>query len=432
MSLELTKEEYIEETKEASHISLGQEKILRALESDDVRVHFEGSLDNQLVLNMGPQHPATHGVLQLVVSLDGESVVGTVPVLGYLHRGYEKIAENMTFHEFIPHTDRLDYLSPLANNVGYVLAIEKLLKIEATPRAQWIRTMCCEMARLASHLVWMGSMAMDVGALTVFLWTFTEREKILDILDILAGVRFTTSYTRIGGLALDMSDECKARLVAFLDQFIPKLEDARNLIERNKIFINRCEGVGYISKENAISIGMTGPNLRAAGVGNDLRIDDPYLKYPELDFNVPTATESDVLARYYVRVREMYETYKILRQCIQKLPQGPINTPDAKQVLPDKGEVYSKMEELIHDFMLVNFGNTPEKGAEAYQAIEASKGELGLYAISDRMGYPFRLKIRSPSFVNLSALPTMMKGAMISDIVAIIGSLDPVMGEADK
>lgn len=432
MSLELTKEEYIEETKEASHISLGQEKILRALESDDVRVHFEGSLDNQLVLNMGPQHPATHGVLQLVVSLDGESVVGTVPVLGYLHRGYEKIAENMTFHEFIPHTDRLDYLSPLANNVGYVLAIEKLLKIEATPRAQWIRTMCCEMARLASHLVWMGSMAMDVGALTVFLWTFTEREKILDILDILAGVRFTTSYTRIGGLALDMSDECKARLVAFLDQFIPKLEDARNLIERNKIFINRCEGVGYISKENAISIGMTGPNLRAAGVGNDLRIDDPYLKYPELDFNVPTATESDVLARYYVRVREMYETYKILRQCIQKLPQGPINTPDAKQVLPDKGEVYSKMEELIHDFMLVNFGNTPEKGAEAYQAIEASKGELGFYAISDGKGYPFRLKIRSPSFVNLSALPTMMKGAMISDIVAIIGSLDPVMGEADK
>lgn len=432
MSLDLTKEEYLQETKDASHISMSQEKILRALESDDVRGHFEGTLDNQLILNMGPQHPATHGVLQLVVSLDGESVVGTIPVLGYLHRGYEKLAENMTFHEFIPHTDRLDYLSPLANNVGYVLAIEKLLKIEATERAQWIRTICCEMARLASHLVWMGSMAMDVGALTVFLWTFTEREKILDILDILTGVRFTTSYTRIGGLALDMSDECKARLVAFLDQFIPKLENARNLIERNKIFINRCEGVGYISKEDAISIGLTGPNLRAAGVGNDLRIDDPYLKYREVDFNVPTATESDVLARYYVRVREMYETVKILRQCIQKLPEGPINTPDAKQVLPDKGEVYSKMEELIHDFMIVNFGNTPEKGVEAYQAIEAAKGELGFYAISDGKGYPFRLKIRSPSFTNLGALPTMMKGAMISDIVAIIGSIDPVMGEADK
>jgi len=432
MSLDLTNEEYIEETKEESHISMSQEKILRALESDDVRGHFEGTLDNQLVLNMGPQHPATHGVLQLVVSLDGESVVGTVPVLGYLHRGYEKLAENMTFHEFIPHTDRLDYLSPLANNVGYVLAIEKLLKIEATERAQWIRTMCCEMARLASHCVWMGTMAMDVGALTVFLWTFTEREKILDILDILTGVRFTTSYTRIGGLALDMSDEVIARLKAFLDQFIPKLEDARALIERNKIFINRCEGVGYISKEDAISLGLTGPNLRAVGISNDLRIDDPYLKYREVDFNVPTLTESDVLARYYVRVQEMYESVKILRQCMQKLPQGPINTPDAKQVLPDKGEVYSRMEELIHDFMIVNFGNTPEKGVEAYQAIESSKGELGFYAISDGKGYPFRLKIRSPSTVAIGALPTMMKGAMISDIVAIIGSIDPVMGEADK
>lgn len=432
MSEELTKEEYIQETIAASHISMGQEKILKALESEDVRVHFEGSLDNQLVLNMGPQHPATHGVLQLVVSLDGESVVGTVPVLGYLHRGYEKLAENMTFHEFIPHTDRLDYLSPLANNVGYVLAIEKLLKIEATPRTQWIRTICCEMARLASHCVWMGTMAMDVGALTVFLWTFTEREKILDILDILTGVRFTTSYTRIGGLALDMSDEVVARLKAFLDQFIPKLEDARALIERNKIFINRCEGVGYISREDAVSLGLSGPNLRAAGFTNDLRIDDPYLKYKDVDFDVPTATESDVLARYYVRVKEMYESVKILRQCMDKLPQGPINTPDAKQVLPDKGEVYTKMEELIHDFMIVNFGNTPEKGAEAYQAIEASKGELGFYAISDGKGYPFRLKIRSPSMVAISALPTMMKGAMISDIVAIIGSIDPVMGEADK
>ena len=413
-------------------ISLQQQKILKALESEDVKVHFEGTLDNQLVLNMGPQHPATHGVLQLVVSLDGETVVNTVPVLGYLHRGYEKLAENMTFHEFIPHTDRLDYLSPLANNVGYILAVEKLLKIEATPRAQYIRTICCELARVASHLVWMGSMAMDVGALTVFLWTFTEREKILDILDILTGVRFTTSYTRIGGLALDMSDEVIARLNDFLSKFIQRLEDCRRLIERNKIFINRCEGVGYISREDAVSIGLTGPNLRAAGVTNDLRIDEPYLVYKDLDFNVPTFTESDTLARYYVRVKEIYESVKLLNQCLAKLPSGPINTPDAKQVLPEKGEVYSKMEELIHDFMIVNFGNMPEKGAEAYQAIEASKGELGFYAISDGKGYPFRLKIRSPSFVNLSSLPIMIKGAMISDIVAIIGSLDPVMGEADK
>jgi NADH-quinone oxidoreductase subunit D len=409
-----------------------RDKILKALAADDLHGQFEDALDNRLVLNMGPQHPATHGVLQLIVSLDGETVTSTVPVLGYLHRGYEKLAENMTYHEFIPHTDRLDYLSPLANNVGYVLAVEKLLKIEATPRAQYIRTICCELARLASHCVWIGTMAMDVGALTVFLWSFREREKILDILDILAGVRFTTSYTRIGGLALDMSDEVKARIKHFLDQFIDKLEECRNLIERNKIFINRCEGVGYISKEDALSIGLTGPNLRAAGVERDLRKDDPYLVYKELDFDIPTEKESDVLARYYVRIKEFYESVKLLRQCLEKLPEGPINSPDAKNVLPDKGEVYTKMEELIHDFMIVNFGTAAEKGAEAYQAIEASKGELGFYIISDGKGYPYRLKIRSPSFTNLSALPLMMKNCMISDIVAIIGSIDPVMGEADK
>ncbi|MCI0448275.1 MAG: NADH dehydrogenase (quinone) subunit D [Chlorobi bacterium] len=406
-------------------------KVLQALETEDVRAYFDDALENQLVLNMGPQHPATHGVLQLVVSLDGETVVNCVPVLGYLHRGYEKIAENMTFHEYIPHTDRLDYLSPLANNVAYVLAVEKLLKIEATPRAQYIRTICCELARIASHCVWIGTMAMDVGALTVFLWAFREREKILDILDILTGVRFTTSYTRIGGLALDMSDECIARIKKFIDEFIPYLEECRELIERNKIFINRCEDVGYISKEDAIQIGLGGPNLRAAGVETDLRKDDPYLVYKELDFDVPTLTESDTLARYYVRVREFYESIKIVRQCLEKLPKGPINSPDAKQVLPDKGTVYTKMEELIHDFMIVNFGNTPVKG-EAYQAIESAKGELGFYVISDGKGYPFRLKIRSPSFVNLQSLPIMVRGGMISDIVAIIGSLDPVMGEADK
>lgn len=408
------------------------EGILKALETDDVRAYFDDKLDNQLVLNMGPSHPATHGVLRLVVSLDGETVVNCVPELGYLHRGYEKIAENMTFHEFIPHTDRLDYLSPLANNVGYILAVEKLLKIEATPRAQYIRTICCELARIASHCVWMGSMAMDIGALTVFLWTFREREKILDILDILTGVRFTTTYTRVGGLALDMSDETIARINKFLDEFAPLLQEARDLIERNKIFINRCEGVGIISKEDAISIGLTGPCLRACGVNSDLRKDDPYLVYKDLEFEVPILTEGDALSRYYVRIYEFYESVKLIRQCLAKLPKGPINAPNARNVLPEKGEVYSKMEELIHDFMLVNFGNIPEKGAEAYQAIEASKGELGFYVISDGKGYPYRLKIRSPSMSNLQSLQKMLNKCLISDVVAIIGSIDPVMGEADK
>jgi NADH-quinone oxidoreductase subunit D len=407
-------------------------KILQALESEDIKAYFDDALENQLVLNMGPQHPATHGVLRLLISLDGEKVIKVVPDLGYLHRGYEKLAENMTYHEFIPHTDRLDYLSPLANNVCYAMAVEKLLKIEATPRAQYIRTICCELARLASHFVWMGTMAMDVGALTVFLWCFREREKILDILDILTGVRFTTTYTRIGGVSYDISDEVIDGIKLYLAEFDKNLLECRNLIERNKIFINRCEGVGYISKEDALSIGLTGPNLRASGINRDLRKDDPYLVYKELDFEIPVYYECDSLARYYVRIKEMVESKKILIQCLEKLPKGPIDLQDTKQVLPKKEKIYSKMEELIHDFMIVNFGNNPEPGVETYFAIEAAKGELGFYIISNGSGYPFRLKIRSPSFVNLQALPIMMKGRLISDIVTIIGSVDPVMGEADK
>ncbi len=421
------------ESAKSQHKSNGkQSKILQALETEDVRAYFEDALENQLVLNMGPQHPATHGVLRLLVSLDGETVVKAVPDVGYLHRGYEKLAENITYHEFIPHTDRLDYMSPPANNVGYAMAVEKLLKIEAPRRAQYIRTICCELARIASHLVWMGSMAMDVGALTVFLWGFREREKILDILDVLTGVRFTTSYTRIGGLALDISDEAIGMIKKFLNEFTQNLNDCRKLIERNKIFVNRCENVGFISKEDALAIGLTGPNLRASGVKRDLRKDEPYLVYNELDFEVPVYNEGDTLARYYVRIKELYESQKLIFQCIDKLPAGPIDAHNTKQVLPKKEKVYSKMEELISDFMIVNFGNLPEKGAEAYFAIEAAKGELGFYIISNGTGYPFRLKIHSPSFCNIQSLPIMMKGCLISDIVAIIGGLDPVMGECDK
>lgn len=428
----MDKEELIEQAKNQLKPDGSRSKILEALETEDVRAYFDDALENQLVLNMGPQHPATHGVLRLLISLDGETVVNAVPDVGYLHRGYEKLAENMTYHEFIPHTDRLDYLSPLANNVCYAMAVEKLLKIEAPPRAEYIRTICCELARLASHLVWMGSMAMDVGALTVFLWGFREREKILDILDVLTGVRFTTSYTRVGGLSLDISDEAIGMIKKFLDEFPPNLKDCRDLIERNKIFINRCENVGFISKDDAIAIGLTGPNLRASGVKRDLRRDEPYLVYSNLDFDVPVLTEGDTLARYYVRIKEMYESRKIILQCLDKLPAGKIDLHDTKQVLPKKEKVYSKMEELINDFMIVNFGNLPEKDAEAYFAIEAAKGELGFYAISNGTGYPLRLKIRSPSFSNIQSLPIMMKGCLISDIVAIIGGLDPVMGECDK
>ena len=406
-------------------------QILTALEDQDTTVTIDDSLENEMVLNMGPQHPATHGVLRLLVRLNGEIVMACVPELGYLHRGYEKIAEGSTYHEFIPHTDRLDYLSPISNNVGYVLAVEKLLGMEVPARAQYIRVLCCEMSRIASHLVAVGSMGMDVGALTVLLWTFREREKILDIYDVLCGARFTTSYTRIGGLQQDWTAQCTAMLTRFLDEFKEDLGEVEKLLSHNRIFVDRCENVGYISRENAIAMGMTGPILRASGVARDLRRDNPYLVYPELDFNVITLTEGDALARFYLRIAEMKESAKLLRQALQKLPQGPVNANEARRVLPRKERVYTKMEELIQDFMIVNMGVDPPVG-EIYQGIESSKGELGFYIVSDGTGHPWRMKIRAPSMVNLSAIPIMCKGAMISDIVAIIGSIDPVMGEADK
>jgi NADH-quinone oxidoreductase subunit D len=406
-------------------------KILQALEDQDTSVVLDDALENQMILNMGPQHPATHGVLRLLLKLDGETVVGSVPELGYLHRGYEKIAENGSYHEFIPHTDRLDYLSPLSNNVAYVLAVEKLLGLEVPRRAQYIRVLVSEMARIASHLVSVGSMAMDVGALTVLLWTFREREKLLDIYDVLCGARFTTSYARIGGLQQDWTAQCTAMLRQFLGELEGDLVDVEKLLSTNRIFIDRCQDVWHISREDAIAWGLTGPLLRAAGVPRDLRRDVPYLVYPELDFTVVTLNESDALARFYVRLAEMRESAKILRQALEKLPDGPYNASDPKRVLPQKERTYTKMEELIHDFMLINIGIDPPIG-EVYHAVESSKGELGFFIISDGTGHPWRLKIRSPSTCNLSALPTMLKGGMISDIVAIIGSLDPVMGEADK
>jgi NADH-quinone oxidoreductase subunit D len=406
-------------------------RILAALEDQDTSVMVDDPLENTMVLNMGPQHPATHGVLRLLLKLDGENVLAAVPELGYLHRGYEKIAENSSYHEFIPHTDRLDYLSPLSNNVGYVLAVEKLLGLEVPVRAQYIRVLACEMARVASHLVAVGSLAMDVGALTVLLWTFREREKLLDIYDVLCGARFTTSYTRIGGLQQDWTATCTGMLRTFLDELEGDVVEVEKLLLNNRIFIDRCENVGYLSKEEVVDLGLTGPLLRAAGVPRDLRRDNPYLVYPDLDFNVITATESDVLARFYVRLGEIRESAKILRQAVQKLPQGPIYAHEPKRVLPRKERTYTKMEELIHDFMLTNLGVDPPVG-EIYHAIESSKGEFGIYIVSDGTGQPWRMKIRSPSMVNLSAVPGMLKGAMVSDIVAIIGGIDPVMGEADK
>lgn len=405
-------------------------KIVEAL-LKDTDITIDDALDNEMILNMGPQHPATHGVLRVLLRLDGETVMNAVPELGYLHRGYEKMAENMSYYEYIPHTDRLDYISPMANNVAWVMAVEKLAGIEVPLRAQYIRMMVAELARIASHLVAIGAFAMDVGALTVFLWTLREREKILDIWDILCGARFTNSYTRIGGVANDAQPEALAKAKWFIDQFDDNLTECEKLLNSNKIFIDRLENVGVLPADVAIDLGVTGPSLRASGVPFDLRRATPYLQYDKIDFNVITYSEGDSLARYFVRVDEMRESAKIVRQILDKMPAGEVLANMPKKVLPKKTEIYTRMEELIHDFMIVNFGINPPVG-EIYHAIEGSKGELGFYLVSKGEGHPWKCKIRSPSFNNLQALSYIVKGHMISDVVAIIGSIDPIMGEADK
>ncbi len=406
-------------------------QILKALEDRDTNVVLEDPLENYMVLNMGPQHPATHGVLRLLVKLDGETVVDCIPELGYLHRGYEKIAEASTYMEFIPHTDRLDYISPIANNVAFALAVEKVAGVEAPPRAQYIRVIGAELARISSHLMAIGAMAMDVGAITVFLWAFREREKLYDVFDLLTGVRFTTSYTRIGGVAQDLTDETKQAIKKFIDEFPKNLEDISKMLNRNRIFLDRTVGVGVIDAQSALDIGFSGPNLRACGVDFDLRTFSPYLVYDQLSFNVITAKDGDCFSRYMVRMTEMLESAKIVEQALNKIPNGPTKADLPKKVLPEKERVYTKMEELIHDFVIVNDGVSPAPG-DVYVATEGSKGELGFYIISDGSGHPWRLKIRSPSFCSLQALPILLKGQMISDVVAIIGSIDPIMGEADK
>lgn len=406
-------------------------KILEALLAADSDITVDDALENEMVLNMGPQHPATHGVLRVLLRLDGETVIASVPELGYLHRGYEKMAENMSYYEFIPHTDRLDYLSPMANNVGWVLAVEKLAGIEAPPRAQYIRMMVAELARIASHLVAIGSLAMDVGALTVFLWTLREREKIMDIWDVLCGARFTNSFTRIGGVANDAQPEVLKQVRTFIDQYLPNLDECERLINSNRIFVERLDGVGVISKEDALNLGMTGPSLRGSGVEFDVRRMQPYMFYNDMDFKVVTYPDGDSLARYFVRADETRESIKIIRQVLDKMPQGDVLLNQPKKVLPKKTEIYSRMEELIHDFMIVNFGINPPEG-DIYHAIEGSKGELGFYFVSKGEGKPWKCKIRSPSFINIQSIPHLIKGHMISDVVAIIGSIDPIMGEADK
>lgn len=387
----------------------------------------------KMVLNMGPSHPATHGVLRIVLELDGEMITKAAPDVGYLHRGDEKIAENMTFTQFIPYTDRLDYLAPLANNVAYALAVEKLLGIDRQlpARAQYIRVICCELARISSHLLGVGCFAMDVGALTVFLLTFTEREKIYNLCEALTGARFTTSYTRIGGLARDLPPGWTEQCRKFLHEVVANINEVETLLTRNRIWVDRTRDLGIISKEDAIDFGLSGPNLRGSGVDHDLRKAHPYLIYDQLKFEVPVGSVGDCYDRYLVRVEEMRQSVRLVHQCLDQLPGGPVNIPDGKTVLPPKQKVLTSMEELIHQFMLVTQGVNAPSG-EVYFGAENPKGELGFYINSKGGGTPYRLKIRAPSFVNLSILSHLLPGHMMSDTVAILGSLDFVMGECDR
>ena len=394
----------------------------------------------KMVLNMGPSHPSTHGVLRIVLELDGEIITRATPEVGYLHRGDEKIAENMTYTQFIPYTDRLDYLAPLANNVAYALAVEKLLGIQdkLPPRCQHIRVICCELARISSHLLGIGAFAMDLGALTVFLLTFTEREKVYNLCESLTGARFTTSYTRIGGVSRDTPPGWCATVRKFLGEVVVNIAEVETLLTRNRIWVDRTRDVGVIPKAEAIDYGLSGPNLRGSGVEYDLRKAQPYLCYPELEFDVPVGSVGDCYDRYLVRMEEMRQSVRIIHQCLDRIPGGfdnpskePVNVSDGKVVLPPKQKVMSSMEELIHHFLNVTQGINAPPG-EIYFGADNPKGELGFYIHSKGGGTPYRLKIRSPSFVNLSILPRVLPGHMISDTVAILGSFDFVMGECDR
>jgi len=395
---------------------------------------------DKMVLNMGPSHPSTHGVLRIVLELDGEIITRATPEVGYLHRGDEKIAENMTYTQFIPYTDRLDYLAPLANNVAYALAVEKLLGIQdkLPPRCQHIRVICCELARISSHLLGIGAFAMDLGALTVFLLTFTEREKVYNLCESLTGARFTTSYTRIGGVSRDTPPGWCATVRKFLGEVVVNIAEVETLLTRNRIWVDRTRDVGVIPKAEAIDYGLSGPNLRGSGVEYDLRKAQPYLCYPELEFDVPVGSVGDCYDRYLVRMEEMRQSVRIIHQCLDRIPGGfdnpskePVNVSDGKVVLPPKQKVMSSMEELIHHFLNVTQGINAPPG-EIYFGADNPKGELGFYIHSKGGGTPYRLKIRSPSFVNLSILPRVLPGHMISDTVAILGSFDFVMGECDR
>jgi NADH-quinone oxidoreductase subunit D len=390
-----------------------------------------GAHDQHLVLNMGPQHPATHGVLRLVVEIDGEIVVRLYPEIGYLHTGIEKTCEAKFFQQVVPLTDRVDYLNPMANNLCYALAVEKLLELEIPAKAQWLRVMLAELTRLNSHLIWLGTHAMDIGALTIFLYTFREREEILRIFEGLSGQRMMTSYIRIGGVSLEPPLDFFARVQGFINTFPEKIDEYSNLLTGNPIFKNRLKGVGYLSAADAIALGVTGPSMRGSGVDYDLRRDMPYSSYEKFQFEVPIATEGDCWARYVIRLEEMRQSVRIIQQALDGMPEGAIHADAPKIILPDREKMKTQMESLIHHFKIVTEGFAVPAG-EVYQGIESGHGQVGYYVVSDGTAKPYRVHMRYPGFAALQALETMCQGRMLADVVAVIGSIDIVLGEIDR
>jgi NADH-quinone oxidoreductase subunit D len=391
----------------------------------------EGAHDQHMVINMGPQHPATHGVLRLVLEIDGEIIVRIYPEIGYLHTGIEKTCEAKFYQQVVPLTDRINYLDPLSNNLCYALAVEKLLGLEIPGKAQWLRVLLAELSRLNSHLIWLGTHAMDIGALTVFLYTFREREDILRLFEAVAGQRMMTSYIRIGGLSMEPPLDFLDRVHAFIQTLPEKIDEYSNLLTGNPIFRNRLKGVGYLSAADAIALGVTGPPMRASGVDFDLRRDMPYCGYEKFQFKVPVSTDGDCWARYEVRLVEMRESVRIIQQALDGMPEGPVKADAPKIVLPDREKMKTQMEALIHHFKIVTEGFEVPAG-EVYQGIEAGHGQTGYYVVSDGTAKPYRVHMRYPSFATLQALETMCKGRMLADLVAVIGSIDIVLGEIDR
>ena len=387
--------------------------------------------DQTLIINMGPQHPSTHGVLRLLLEIDGETIVRIMPDIGYLHTGIEKTCEAKFYQQVVPMTDRIDYLCPMTNNLTYCLAVEKLLGLEIPPRAQWLRVMMNELTRINSHLVWLGTHAMDIGAMTVFLYCFRERENILRLFEAVSGQRMMTSYFRIGGVSLEPPLDFFARVKTFIDALPEHIDEYENLLTQNPIFVNRTKGVAHISKEDALALAATGPTLRASGIDVDLRRDAPYSGYENFQFRVPVSTDGDVYARYLVRVAELRESQKIVKQALEGIPEGPVKADAPKVVLPDREKMKTQMEALIYHFKIVTEGFTVPAG-EVYQAVESPRGEMGYYVVSDGTAKPYRVHMRSPSFANLQSLRTMCEGRLIADVVAAIGSIDIVLGDCDR